>query len=181
MTATRLFACALLLPLLWSSVARAEYNPETYSLSNGAESRTAGRAVAADPHPYPGWMMNRPGYYEFTPMVSNHDAVHDMRGEYDGQDWDTSKWPANWTADKALNKFYDAGIFTHQSLHGPGARTVDLGPTFYKLSVLDQNRMLKLLTDADGTFASDTSPVILRDHATRKMVGSYAPTGLQMN
>lgn len=170
MTTRLIFGLAAILMLAAAAPATAQ---------SSGEQRTANRTVDADPFPYPGWMRERPQYYEFTPMVSNHDPLHDHTAEIKGQEWDTSRWPASWTADKALRKFYAAGIFTRQDMGGTN-RSVHLGPTFYTLSKLDQNRTLKLLTDQAGAFAASPSPVLLRDHATQKIVGSYGPTGLQM-
>lgn len=149
------------------------------NLNNQSEERTANRPVGADLNPYPDHMMKRPNYYEFTPMVSNHDPVNSHDAQWQGQEWDTSKWPASWTADKALDKFYAAGVFTRQNIGG-GKREVTLGPTFFTLSRLDQNRTLKLLTDQAGAFSGSQAPIILRDHATRDVVGSYSQTGLQL-
>lgn len=142
------------------------------------EQRTAGREVAADLHPWPDWMMDRPQYFEFTPMISNHDAQNQHPGQWAGQEWDTAKWPRGWTAQKALEKFKQGGIFAGYNAKD---RDILLGPTFYKLSQLDQNRTLKLLTDQTGAFAQTPAPVLLRDHVTREIIGSYSPTGLQMN
>ncbi len=175
MTATRLLLTTVLAAALLAPVAAQAQNQ-----NNQGEERTVNRPVAADLNPYPDYMIKRPNYYEFTPMVSNHDPVNNHDAQWAGQDWDTAKWPNGWTADVALRKFYAAGIFTRQNIGG-GAREVTLGPTFYTLSKLDQNRTLKLLTDQAGAFSGTQAPVILRDHATRKMVGSYSPTGLQMN
>lgn len=154
--------------------------PDNWNRPKGepTEQRTAGRDVAADLSPWPDWMMDRPQYFEFTPMVSNHDAQNQHPGQWEGQQWDTSKWPRGWTAQKALEKFKVGGIFAGYNAKG---RDILLGPTFYKLSQLDQNRTLKLLTDQTGAFAQTETPVLLRDHVTRKIVGSYGPTGLQMN
>lgn len=148
--------------------------------NNQGEERTVNRPVAADLSPYPDYMMKRPNYYEFTPMVSNHDPVNSHDAQWKGQEWDTSKWPKGWTADVAMRKFYAAGIFTRQNIGG-ATRDVTLGPTFYTLSKLDQNRTLKLLSDQVGAFSGTQAPVILRDHATRDVVGSYSQTGLQLN
>ncbi len=147
--------------------------------NNQGEERTANRPVAADLSPYPDWMIKRPNYYEFTPMVSNHDPVNNHDAQFAGQDWDTAKWPKGWTADSAMRKFYAAGIFTRQNIGG-GKREVTLGATFFTLSKLDQNRTLKLLTDQVGAFSGTQAPVILRDHGTGDVVGSYSPTGLQL-
>lgn len=149
-----------------------------WTQTNQGEQRTANRDVSATIN-FPDWMIKRPDYYEFTPMVSNHDPLHSHDAQWAGQEWDTAQWPKSWTADKALRKFFAAGIFTNQNIGG-ATRDVTLGPTFYKLSTLDQNRTLKLLTDQAGAFANTQAPVMLRDHATRKPVGSYAPTGLQL-
>ncbi len=171
-TALLLAASAVLLLLSVGSA-------EAASQNNQGEQRTVNRPVAADLNPYPDYMMKRPNYYEFTPMVSNHDPVNNHDAQWAGQEWDTSKWPRGWTADSALRKFYAAGIFTRQNIAG-SKREVTLGATFYTLSKLDQNRTLKLLTDQAGAFNGTQAPVILLDHATRKMVGSYSQTGLQM-
>lgn len=172
--ALRLLAgCALAISLLAPAPAPAQSN------NNQGEERTANRSVAADLSPYPAYIMKRPGYYEFTPMVSNHDPVNSHDAQWAGQDWDTARWPKGWTSAGALRKFYAAGIFTRQNI-GATTREVTLGPTFFTLSALDQNRTLKLLTDEAGAFGASAAPVILRDHATRKVVGSYSPTGLQL-
>lgn len=164
--------------------AQAETRTVGWNTVTAGEQRTEGRDVTGGAMQYPDWMMQRPGYYEFTPMVSNHDALNDHDAQFTGQDWDTSQWPANWSAAKAMKRFYASGIFTKQTLDGRKsrvARSVYLGPTFYQLSTLDQNRTLKLLTDEAHVFEKNADPVLLRDHATGKLVGSYSQTGLQMN
>lgn len=167
--------CAATLALL----AFAATPAHAISDNNQGEERTANRPVSAAHNPWPDYMMQRPNYYEFTPMVSNHDPANSHDAQWAGQDWDTSKWPSGWTADSALRKFYAAGIFTRQNIASP-KRDVTLGPTFYTLSALDQNRTLKLLTDQVGAFNGTEAPVILRDHATHKVVGSYSQTGLHL-
>lgn len=165
--------------ILWPGVSMAEL-PDGWNKPKRepTEQRTAGRDVAADLHPWPEWMMDRPQYFEFTPMISNHDPQNQHPAQWEGQHWDTTKWPRGWTAQKALEKFKAGGIFAGYNAKG---RDVLLGPTFYKLSQLDQNRTLKLLTDQTGAFAQSQQPIFLRDHVTRDIVGSYGPTGLQMN
>lgn len=185
----RLFSRLLFLTLLATAAPALADNAggETmvgWNVVQQGESRTQGREVGGGAVRYPDWMIKRPGYYEFTPMVSNHDVLNGHDQQFEGQDWDTSKWPDSWTAAKAMRRFYAAGIFTKQTLTGRtgrSARSVYLGPTFYKLSTLDQNRTLKLLTDEAKVFERNQDPVLLRDHATEKLVGSYSQTGLQMN
>jgi hypothetical protein len=56
-----------------------------------------------------------------------------------------------------------------------------LGPTFYKLSDLDQRRSVKLAVDQAGLFARGYSMVELQNWYNKKAVGSYTPRGLFMN
>ncbi len=170
---------ALPLAALTLAVTLATSPAAAQTQNNLGEQRTANRPVAADLSPYPDRIIKRPDYFEFTPMVSNHDPVNRHDAQWAGQQWDVDKWPRGWTADSALRKFYAARIFTAQNIGATG-RDVTLGPTFYTLSRLDQNRMMKLLTDQAGAFTGNKSPVILIDHATGKPVGSYSPTGLQL-
>lgn len=176
-----IFTASLACLLLSGAAAQAQdhYGPQ------GNEDRTVHRSVDASPRQYPQWLRNTPEHYEFSPLVSNHDPQNSHPQQWEGQDWDTSMWNANWTPDVAIAKFYAAGIFEKQyrkRTHRPAGDmlVVDVGPTFFKLSELDQNRTLKLLTDSERVFDSGYPVVEVRDGFTSKLVGTYTPRGLQL-
>lgn len=60
---------------------------------------------------------------------------------------------------------------------------LELGPTFYKISDLDQRRALKLLADFPftGVFNEGFLVVEPRDWHTAEIVGTYTPKGMFMN
>lgn len=157
-----------------------------------ATTTTARAENARDVHrfPYgetrlaPAWMMKRPDGYEFSPMVSNHDPLHQhppaWAGQWEEQDWDPATWPQERTVENVLTGFQRAGILGQISIDQPALRTVELGPRFYTLSRRDQDRILKLATDHAGSFNNSANPILLRDHHTGKTVGSYGMRGLHM-
>jgi hypothetical protein len=159
------------------------YNDKGYETLNPSwqeESRTQNRTPSGNIL-YPRWLMERPEHYEFLPYVSNWDAQHKHPQQWKGQDWDPSKWnPKQWTPEIAVKKFYEGRIFERQYMRG-AVPVVVLGPTFYKLSDLDQRRTLKLLTDHTDIFGKGYQMVELRDWHSKNAVGSYTPKGMYLN
>lgn len=149
-----------------------------------AEERTVNRDVSSIDTEWRKHLNPRPPYFEFTPLTSNHDPHHSHDIQWDSadnQDWDTKKWPKGWTADTAIERFYRAGIFTRQHVRKGGKQgdllVVDVGAPFYRLSPLDQRRMLKLLAERDN---AASQMIEIRDAVSRKIVGVFTPRGLQM-
>jgi hypothetical protein len=153
-------------------------------------SRTAHRSVLGYPV-YPDWIFSKPEHYEFSPLVSNSDPLTQHPNQWDGQDWDPKKWNKNWTPEIAIQKFYNARIFTNQYMSdehhlfsnsdAAPVPVVELGPTFYKLSDLDQRRTLKLLADYFGLIGKSSGVVELVDWSTHDVVGVYTPKGMFLN
>lgn len=146
------------------------------------EMRTANRTATGE-HIYPEWVLELPEHYEFLPYTSNHDPQNDHPQQWQGQDWDPSMWNAQWTPETAVHKFYQARIFTRQYMtRGKnGLPVLELGPTFFKISDLDQRRTLKLLVDDSGVLADGFDVVVLKDWYTKDVVGSYTARGMQLN
>lgn len=150
------------------------------ALAYDEENRTVNRTVLGRII-VPDRFFNKPEHYEFTPLVSNQDPQNQHPAAWDGQDWDVSKWEKGWTADSALQKFFKARIFERQYMNGDKMPVVELGPTFYKLSDLDQRRTLKLLTERMAIFKKGYNVVGLADWSTHDMVGTYTPKGMFLN
>jgi hypothetical protein len=55
---------------------------------------------------------------------------------------------------------------------------LEVGPTFYKLSDLDQRRALKLLAQYTEVFERGYTQIDLRDWKTRSSVGHFTPKGM---
>jgi hypothetical protein len=55
-----------------------------------------------------------------------------------------------------------------------------VGPTFYKLSELDQYRSVKLLADNEKIFENGYAAVTLQDWYTNQIIGSLTKEGLQL-
>jgi hypothetical protein len=142
--------------------------------------RTSNRSVLGG-YPLPDWITQKPEHYEFSPLVSNDDPLTQHPAAWDGQGWDPKKWGPGWTPEIAIQKFFNARIFEHQYMYGGRTPVVELGPTFYKLSPLDQRRTLKLLTDQAGIFKKGHDVVELTDWHTHGVVGTYTPKGLFLN
>jgi len=143
--------------------------------------RTADRAVSGLPHfSYPDYITAKPDHYQFSARVSNSDPLTQHPNQWDGQDWDPSKWPAGWTPQIAVQKFFKARIFTRRYMRYD-MPVVELGPTFYKLSDLDQRRTLKLLTDQANVFGQGYKAVDLVDWYTHDSVGVYTAKGMFLN
>lgn len=149
------------------------------------ETRTQGRSVEAYQPEYPDSIMNRPEHYEFLPETSNFDPQNDHPAQWQGQEWDTAKWPAGWTADSAVDKFFENGTLTkiyRKRTWRPSGQMleVDVGATFWKLSELDQQRVMELLCTREHVFDNGYKIVELRDHVTKRIVGTYTAKGLQL-
>ncbi len=153
-----------------------------------SEQRTAGRSPDGLSL-FPNYLFQRPEHYEFLPMTSNHDPHHQHPQQWDGQDWDPAAWDGQtWTAESALKGFYKNHTFHKQYLGGakrmnnPKVQAqipvLEVGPTFYKLSDLDQRRALKLLADYTGVFEKGYTLIDLRDWKTRDSVGHFTPKGM---
>lgn len=146
------------------------------------EERTIHRLPSGDIL-YPGWVLELPEHYEFLPATSLHHPQHDHPQQWEGQEWDPSMWNQYWTPEKTLKKFFKTGIFTRQYMtRGRHSRPVlEVGPTFFKLSDLDQRRCLKLLIDTSDIFNRGHDVIELRDWHTNDAVGSYTRKGMQLN
>ena len=143
------------------------------------ENRTANRSVLGHII-YPGWLFNKPEHAEFLPLTSNSDPQHRHPAAWDGQDWDSSQWNSAWTANATLEKFFHGRIFERQYMRG-NIPALEVGPTFFKLSELDQRRTLKLLTDEEAVFQHGYDFVELVDWYTHNNIGTYTPKGLFLN
>ena len=143
--------------------------------------RTVHRSIFGLPAYPPDWLYNKPSHYEFSPLVSNSDPLTQHPAQWDGQDWDPSQWGAGWTPQIALNKFFKARIFTGRYMSRDNTPVVELGPTFYNLSDLDQRRTLKLLTDYSNLFGKGYKTVNLVDWSTHDVVGLYTAKGMFLN
>ncbi|MBI1214511.1 MAG: hypothetical protein GC185_01670 [Alphaproteobacteria bacterium] len=133
---------------------------------------------------YPQWLIVRPEHYGFLPMTSNWDAQNKHPQQWAGQDWDPAAWNAQqWTPEIALKKFYQNGILTSQYTRqgNPPTPVLEVGPRFYKLSDLDQRRVLKLLSDYTGVFNSGCPAIELHDWYSHKTIGTYTPQGMFLN
>jgi len=153
-----------------------------------AEQRTAGRSPDGLSI-FPKWVFQRPEHYDFLPMTSNHDPHHQHPQQWDGKDWEPAAWDGQkWTAESALKGFYKNHTFHKQYMAGaervnnPGVQAqipvLEVGPTFYKLSDLDQRRALKLLAQYTGVFEKGFTQIDLRDWKTRDSVGHFTPKGM---
>lgn len=175
---------ALVAGLLLSVQQAQAYNGEfTEEYKNGfaEEDRTANRDVSAK-IAYPGWLTAMPEHYPFLPHTSNTDAQNDHPAQWDGQDWDSSKWDGqDWTPEKTIRRFYSSKILTSQYMDGKRVPVLELGPTFFRLSDLDQRRVLKLVADHSGIFERNFKMIDLRDWHTKKSVGAYTPRGMFLN
>ena len=144
------------------------------------EIRTVKRTVSGIIH-YPNWIYTKPNHYKFLPLVSNNDQEHKHPGAWEGQDWDVSRWNSKWTPEIAIQRFFHARIFENQYLRNGNVPVLELGPTFYKLSDLDQRRTLKLLMEQAEIFKHGYNIVELVDWSTLDIVGSYTPKGMFLN
>lgn len=112
---------------------------------------------------------------------SNWEQQRQHPAAWDGQDWDSSKWPPDMTADSVIRKLFKNRIFERQYMQRGRVPVVELGPVFYKLSDLDRRRTLKLLTDQGGIFGRGYDVVELVDWLTRDIIGVYTPNGMYLH
>ncbi len=148
-----------------------------------AEERTARRTV-------PGVTLKknplqlRAAHEEHVPLISNYEEQKKesllQPNTYTGEDWNPSLWPKPWTPSYTIKKFFEAKIFKRQYMRNGKIPVVELGPTFHKLSELDQRRSLKLLTDNADIFKQGYRYVELNDWYTHEVLGSFTPAGLFM-
>lgn len=149
--------------------------------ANPDTDRTANRGVGGI-IPMPEKFFKLPEHSEFLPSNSNHHPQYDHPQQWVGQDWDPSAWnEKQWTPDIAIRKFYENRTIHKTYLRYDKMPVMEVGPTFYKLSDLDQRRMLKLITDTDGVFEGGFEMVELRDWQDHKVIGSYTRQGLTLN
>lgn len=142
-----------------------------------ADYRTANRDLQGTLY-YPDHMFNKPDYYEFSPLVSNRNP-HPDAGH--GQGWDPEAWNSWWTADKTVQRFFQARIFERRYMRGGQTPVLEVGPVFYELSDIDKRRVLKLLAQNDHVFQQGYGMVELVDWYTREYVGAYTPKGMFLN
>lgn len=184
--ATVLAAAGLVLGFASADAAAAQ--PGEAQRNVTTEQRTAGRSPDGLSL-FPKWVFQRPEHYDFLPMTSNHDPHHQHPQQWDGQDWEPAAWDGQkWTAETALKGFYKNHTFHKQYMGGaervnnPKVQAqipvLEVGPTFYKLSDLDQRRALKLLAQYTEVFERGYTQIDLRDWKTRSSVGHFTPKGM---
>jgi hypothetical protein len=151
--------------------------------------RTSGRSIDGKTV-YPAHLFTKPEFDEFLEHNSNHDPQNQHPQQWQGQDWDEKAWQGSgWTTENTLKNLFQNDVFRTQfirsghdnSIKASGVPVLVLGPTFYKLSNLDQRRSVKLLVDRAGLFNRGYSMVELQDWYNKKAVGNYTPRGLFMN
>lgn len=143
--------------------------------------RTANRDVGGHII-YPDKYFGQQPFAEFKSGVSNHDAQNQHPQQWDGQDWDPSAWnQKQWTPEIVVKNLYQNRTFNKQYVRGGKIPVLEVGPTFYKLSGLDQRRSVKLIADYEGVFENGFSMIELRDWRSRDVVGSYTKQGLVLN
>ena len=150
------------------------------SLPAYAENRTANRtAVGAEKVDRQKVLNNRWASYK----KALYNKKHRHPKQWDGQQWDTILWPENWTPETVLYNMYESNILSRQYMD-KNRPVVDVGPTFYKLSELDQQRCIKLLVDYFGVLEQGYLSVIVKDWRSRwfkkKTIGRYSKNGLTL-
>lgn len=141
------------------------------------EDRTSGRTVTG--------IFSRPflaypdRFAEFKPK--GWDSRHYHPGQWQGMDWDTSAWNANWTPEATLERMYKSGVLYRQYLDHKRP-IIEVGPRFYEFSDLDQRRTMKLLCDYFHIFDEGSTFVEMRDWKTHDRIGVYTQsTGMLLD
>lgn len=149
-------------------------------LADSDSSRTANRTVGGSLF-YPDRLMARPQHDQFLPRHSNTDMQKQHPMSATGSDWDSAAWPKNWGGGTALKKLFRGRVFERQYMRGGVMPVVELGPTFWQLSDLDQRRSLKLLADESHVFESGYTSIELVDWKGSRVLGVYTSAGMVLN
>lgn len=141
------------------------------------EYRTWKRAVSGA-QDYPSGVFAQRKHQEFTSYDSNWDIQGEFPEAWKNEEWDTKDWPKDWREDISMIKLFRGGIFRKHYIKDKKMPVLVVGPTFYKLSDLDRNRVLKFFTDESGVLKGNYDILELVDWGDNKIIGSYTKDGM---
>ncbi len=130
------------------------------------------------------WFSGMYKYYhsrnsDFVPYVNTGKEVHLANLKDDN--WSPDVWAHQYDdPKKVVENFYESGIITRQYSDDDVA-ILQVGPGFYHLSAIDQNRVAKYLEFIHGQKGVDMF-FKLQDWHTKEIIGVYnSKYGLQFN
>lgn len=142
------------------------------------DTRTANRPVAAVEFKNSPENRNPIDYSDVLPQFWDVKDAH--TAEFKGIDWDPKLWHSDkWTCSKAMERFFHKGVFKRRTSK-KGKLIVDVGPLFHKLSSQDQRRSLKLLGQHYKVFENGHLRYMVRDGATKEMMGYVTKDGVSL-
>lgn len=163
----------------------------TFSNTNvyaSSEVRTSGMTKKGDvisikervfpPHLSPKAKKSYPNW-EFNPKTDPQFYKYRHPQQWEGQEWDISKWPKDMTDKAILEGMYATNVFNRQYVDDKGNPVIEVGPSFYKLSDLDRRRSLKLLADYFEFFERGNIAFDVRDWSESVKIGEYTRYGFQ--
>lgn len=100
---------------------------------------------------------------------------------FKGKDWDPAAWPLSYQdREKFTQNLFDADIIRRQYIQGDQVPVVVVGPNFYHLSDLDQQRVCKSLDMLYGATTGKYGHFVLTDWYSGAMIGDYTKNGLSL-
>ena len=106
---------------------------------------------------------------------------HDHPSECKKSKWDDAEWNKDyWTAEKTLKLMFKNNVLKRKYLK-KGFPVLEVGPMFYKLSLLDQQRTLGLLEKTYSLFEQGYPAFQIHDGKSHKVIGYYTKSGLSLN
>lgn len=140
------------------------------------EVRTANRSVKGVIHQF--W--HRPPAH-LGDNYRTWSSAHDHSEQWKNERWDPALWDGKrWTAESVIRGFYDGDVLYSQYIDRKGNAIVKVGPKFYKLTFVDQQRVMRLLAQHSSFSQSGLGGFEVRDWHNGKLVGTFSQDSLSL-
>lgn len=109
-------------------------------------------------------------------------SAHDHPVQWKNERWDPAQWNSSrWTAESAIRGFYEGDVLYDQFMDKEGKAVVEVGPQFYKLAFVDQQRIMRLLAEQTDFAQSGLSGFQVRDWHNGKLIGTFSDDRLSLS
>lgn len=108
-------------------------------------------------------------------------SEHDHPVQWKNERWDPAKWSGTgWSAESAIQGFYEGDVLHGQFIDKKGQAVVEVGPQFYKLAFVDQQRIMRLLAEHTDFSQSGLDGFRVQDWHSHKLIGHFSGDSLSL-
>ncbi len=127
----------------------------------------------------PKYEQNNSQKKKFSPYL--HEYGDTIPAQWQGRKWDPQQWPVSFqNKQRFTQNLFDADIMRAQYIEDDSVPIVVVGPNFYHLSDLDQQRICETLDMLYGATTGKYGHFLLKDWYSNAIIGDYTKTGLTL-